>query len=153
MEKVVLTYGTFDLFHSGHLKLLARLKKLGTKLIVGVSTDEFNAGKGKKTIIPFQDRISIVENIKHVDLAIPEENWEQKVNDIKKYNVNIFGMGHDWEGKFDHLRQWCEVIYLPRTNGISSTEIKNSLKALDQNHIKEIKKSLDLISSIIEKLD
>lgn len=153
MEKIILTYGTFDLFHSGHLKLLERLKALGDKLIVGVSTDDFNASKGKTTIIPFQDRIEIVQSIKYVDIAIPETSWEQKPEDIKKFGVSIFGMGHDWQGKFDHLRALCQVIYLPRTDGISSTDIKSALKSLDHKHIQEIKKSLDLISSIIEKLD
>lgn len=121
-------------------------------MIVGVSTDEFNSGKGKKTIIPFEDRIEIVRNLKPVDLAIAETNWEQKISDIKKYNVTIFGMGYDWKGKFDHLNEWCEVIYLPRTDGVSSTNIKNSLNTLNQSNIAEIKKSLDLISSIIDRL-
>lgn len=153
MKKIVLTYGTFDLFHSGHLRLLERLKALGDELIVGVSTDNFNASKGKTTIIPFQDRIEIVQSIKYVDLAIPETSWEQKPDDIKRFGVSIFGMGDDWQGKFDHLGELCKIVYLPRTHGISSTEIKSSLKSLDNEHIKEIKKSLDLISSIIEKLD
>lgn len=152
-SKTILTYGTFDLFHSGHLKLLERLKKLGDRLIVGVSTDEFNEGKGKKTIIPFIDRISIVESIKYVDIAIPETNWEQKKDDIKEFNVEILGMGNDWEGKFDHLKDLCHVIYLPRTEGISSTEIKESLKPLNKLNTQEIKRSLEIISSIIEKLD
>jgi len=153
IEKTIITYGTFDLFHSGHLKLLKRLKQLGDKLIVGVSTDEFNAGKGKKTIIPFEDRISIIESIKYVDLAIPEKSWTQKSEDIQKFNVSILGMGNDWEGKFDNLNSLCKVIYLPRTEGISSTDIKNSLKPLNKFNTKEIKKSLDIISSIIESLE
>ena len=126
-EKIVLTYGTFDMFHIGHLNLLNRLKNLGSKLIVAVSTDEFNSIKGKKTLIPFEQRALIVQNIKCVDMVISEENWEQKIDDIKKYNVDIFAMGEDWEGKFDFLKDYCEVIYLPRTQNISTTELKKEL--------------------------
>lgn len=127
--KIVLTYGTFDMFHIGHLNLLQRLSALGDKLIVAVSTDEFNALKGKKTLIPYEQRAQIVGAIKGVDLVIPEENWEQKVDDIRRHNVDIFAMGNDWEGKFDFLKEHCDVIYLPRTEEISTTEIKKSLDA------------------------
>ena len=126
-EKIVLTYGTFDMFHIGHLNLLNRLKSLGDKLIVAVSTDEFNSIKGKKTLIPFEQRALIVQNIKCVDMVISEENWEQKIYDIKKYNVDIFAMGDDWKGKFDFLKDYCKVIYLPRTQNISTTELKKEL--------------------------
>lgn len=126
-EKIVLTYGTFDMFHIGHLNLLNRLKSLGDKLIVAVSTDEFNSIKGKKTLIPFEQRALIVQNIKCVDMVISEKNWEQKIDDIKKYNVDIFAMGEDWQGKFDFLKDYCEVIYLPRTQNISTTELKKEL--------------------------
>ena len=126
-EKIVLTYGTFDMFHIGHLNLLNRLKSLGDKLIVAVSTDEFNSIKGKKTLIPFEQRALIVQNIKCVDIVISEENWEQKIDDIKKYNVDIFAIGDDWQGKFDFLKNHCEVIYLPRTQNISTTELKKEL--------------------------
>lgn len=152
MKTTVLTYGTFDLFHHGHLKLLTRLKSLGDRLIVGVSTDEFNTGKGKKTIIPFADRIEIVQSLKCVDLAIPETDWEQKTRDISTYDASILGMGHDWEGKFDELNSLCRVVYLPRTDGISSTQIKSSLSSFDKYHIKKIKDSMDVIAEIIEKL-
>ena len=126
-EKIVLTYGTFDMFHIGHLNLLNRLKSLGDKLIVAVSTDEFNSIKGKKTLIPFEQRALIVQNIKCVDMVISEENWEQKIDDIKKYNVDIFAIGDDWQGKFDFLKDYCEVVYLPRTQNISTTELKKEL--------------------------
>ena len=126
-EKIVLTYGTFDMFHIGHSNLLNRLKSLGDKLIVAVSTDEFNSIKGKKTLIPFEQRALIVQNIKFVDMVISEKNWEQKIDDIKKYNVDIFAMGDDWQGKFDFLKDYCEVIYLPRTQNISTTELKKEL--------------------------
>ncbi len=120
----VITYGTFDLFHYGHLKILERSKALGDYLIVAVSSDEFNAVKGKKCVYPYKHRAQIVEAIKYVDQVIKEENWEQKVSDIQKYKVDIFVMGSDWEGKFDELAKLCKVVYLPRTPGISSTEIK-----------------------------
>lgn len=125
--KIIITYGTFDMFHIGHLKLLNRLSELGDKLIVAVSTDEFNALKGKKTLVPYEQRAQIVGAIKGVDLVIPEVNWEQKVDDIRRHNVDIFAMGNDWESKFDFLSPYCEVIYLPRTEDISTTEIKKSL--------------------------
>ena len=127
MSKTIITYGTFDMFHIGHLKLLQRLAKLGDKLIVAVSTDEFNEGKGKKTLIPYNQRAEIVENIKCVDMVIPEQNWEQKIDDIQKYNADIFAIGDDWQGKFDFLKEYCEVVYLERTDDISTTKLKKSL--------------------------
>lgn len=146
--KTVITYGTFDLFHIGHLKLLQRAKSFGDKLIVAVSTDEFNAIKGKKSIIPYDQRAEIVKNIKSVDMVIPEKNWEQKIEDIKKYNVDIFVMGEDWKGKFDYLKVYCEVIYLPRTEGISSTEIKQILQHISKLSTTELKKALDILTKI-----
>jgi glycerol-3-phosphate cytidylyltransferase len=128
-KKKIITYGTFDLFHIGHLKLLQRLKALGSELIVAVSSDEFNEKKGKKTVISYKQRAEIVENIKCVDMVIPENNWEQKIEDIEKYKIDIFAIGNDWEGKFDFLKKYCEVIYLDRTDGISSTQLKNALKS------------------------
>ena len=127
MKKTVLTYGTFDMFHIGHLKLLQRLSELGDELIVAVSSDEFNKLKDKTVLIPYEQRAEIVANIKCVDKVIPEENWAQKVEDIKKYNVDIFAMGNDWEGKFDFLSEHCEVVYLERTKDISTTQLKKSL--------------------------
>lgn len=126
-EKIVLTYGTFDMFHIGHLKLLQRLKLLGDKLIVAVSTDTFNELKGKKTLIPYEQRSLIVENIKCVDKVIAEHSWEQKIEDIKKYNVDVFAMGNDWDGKFDFLKDYCDVVYLERTKNISTTQLKQEL--------------------------
>ena len=126
--KKVLTYGTFDLFNIGHLNLLKRAKALWDYLIVAVSSDEFNAIKGKKCAIPDYERMAIVEAIKYVDEVIPEHNWDQKIDDVKKYDIDVFVMGSDWEGKFDFLKDYCEVVYLPRTQGISTTEIKAGLK-------------------------
>lgn len=124
----VITYGTFDLFHVGHLRLLERAKELAGadgKLIVAVSTDRFNwVEKHKKCTISDEDRMSIVRALKCVDMVISEDNWEQKKIDVAKYNVDIFVMGDDWRGKFDFLKEQCEVVYLPRTEGVSSTDIK-----------------------------
>lgn len=130
--KTVLTYGTFDLFHIGHLRLLERARALGDRLVVGVSTDEFNEIKGKKTLIPFEHRAAIVAGIRYVDLVIPEENWEQKIGDIKKHQVDIFVMGDDWKGKFDFLNDYCDTVYLNRTEGVSTTQFKNALAIVDQ---------------------
>lgn len=150
--KVVLTYGTFDLLHVGHLNLLERLRKLGDHLIVGVSTDEFNAGKGKRTVIPYADRARLVSALSCVDLVIPEECWEQKIEDVVKYDVDIFGMGEDWEGKFDELKRYCEVVSLSRTDGISSTQIKTMLSQLDKDHIDNLKCALELMSDIVSRM-
>jgi glycerol-3-phosphate cytidylyltransferase len=121
MQKVI-TYGTFDTFHYGHLELLKRAKSLGDYLVVGLSTDEFNNIKGKRSLFNYEKRKEWLESIKYVDLIIPEENWNQKEIDIRDYKIDIFTMGDDWRGKFDNLP--CEVIYLERTKGISSTQIK-----------------------------
>jgi len=115
------------MFHIGYLKLLQRLKELGDELIVAVSTDEFNLQKGKKVMIPYGQRAEIVANIKCVDMVIPENSWEQKIEDIKNYNIDIFAIGDDWQGKFDFLKEYCEVVYLPRTKDISTTKLKKSL--------------------------
>lgn len=126
--KTIITYGTFDLLHKGHVRLLQRAASYGDKLIVGLSTDEFNAGKGKRAYTSFEDRKFMLEAIKYVDLVIPENSWDQKAFDIQKFNVDALVMGNDWTGQFDDLRQYCEVIYLPRTDGVSTTQIKQDLK-------------------------
>ncbi|MFS8541803.1 MAG: glycerol-3-phosphate cytidylyltransferase [Tissierellales bacterium] len=123
----VITYGTFDLLHYGHINLLKRAKELGDYLIVGLSTNEFNEIKGKKCYFSYEERKKLLESIRYVDLVIPEKSWEQKVNDIKEFKVDILVMGDDWKGKFDYLKKYCEVIYLPRTPEISTTKIKNDL--------------------------
>ena len=134
--KRVLTYGTFDLLHYGHINLLKRAKALGDYLIVAVSTDEFNEIKGKRAYHNYETRKLMLEAVRYVDLVIPEDNWEQKIDDVKKYEVDIVVMGSDWAGsdKFDYLKEYCEVVYLDRTEGISTTKIKEDLKA------KELKK-------------
>ncbi|WP_062354083.1 glycerol-3-phosphate cytidylyltransferase [Bacillus kwashiorkori] len=125
--KKVITYGTYDLLHWGHINLLKRAKELGDYLIVALSTDEFNAGKNKKAYHTYENRKVVLEAIKYVDEVIPEYSWDQKIEDVKKHDVDIFVMGDDWEGKFDFLKDYCEVIYLPRTIGISTTKIKKDL--------------------------
>ena len=128
MRKVI-TYGTYDLLHYGHVKLLQRAKALGDYLIVALSTDEFNWNeKQKKCYFSYEERKSLLEAIRYVDLVIPENDWDQKRSDIVTYGVNVFVMGDDWKGKFDFLRDLCEVVYLPRTPEISTTKIKEELQ-------------------------
>ncbi|MFI3245857.1 MAG: glycerol-3-phosphate cytidylyltransferase [Ferrimonas sp.] len=128
--KVVITYGTFDVFHVGHLRLLKRAKMLGDYLIVALSTDEFNlTSKNKTAAISYEDRFEILNSIKYVDKVIAEESWNQKISDIKKYDVDVFVIGDDWRGEFDFLKESCDVCYLPRTENVSSTEIKMNIKA------------------------
>lgn len=127
-SRIVLTYGTFDIFHAGHVNILRRARQLGDELIVAVSTDEFNALKGKKSLFSYEERKLIVESSKYVDLVIPEENWEQKIDDVKRYDVSTFVMGHDWRGKFDFLKPYCDVIYLDRTPVISSSYYRNAIQ-------------------------
>lgn len=128
MMKRILTYGTFDLTHIGHINLLRQAKKLGDYLVVGLSTDSFNKQKNKGSIFPFEHRKVILEAIRFVDLVIAESNWEQKISDVQEFKINTFVMGDDWAGKFDYLKSYCEVIYLPRTAYISTTEIKSHIK-------------------------
>ena len=128
--KRILTYGTFDLLHYGHIRLLKRAKALGDYLIVALSTDEFNELKGKKAYYNYETRKLMLEAIRYVDLVIPEENWEQKINDVKEYKANVVVMGSDWAGsdRFNYLTDYCEVVYLDRTEGVSTTKIKEELK-------------------------
>jgi glycerol-3-phosphate cytidylyltransferase len=127
--KRVLTYGTFDLLHHGHIRLLQRAKALGDFLVVAVSTDEFNSGKGKMAFHDYETRKEIVEAIRYVDLVIPEYSWEQKIDDVQKYEIDIVVMGDDWAAsdRFDYLRDYCDLVFLPRTEGISTTGIKEDL--------------------------
>ncbi|MGP1434415.1 MAG: glycerol-3-phosphate cytidylyltransferase [Catonella sp.] len=127
--KRVITYGTFDLLHYGHVNILRRAKEYGDYLIVAISTDEFNWNeKGKKCYFSYEQRKQLVESIRYVDLVIPEESWEQKIEDVKLYKADTFVMGDDWKGKFDFLKEYCNVVYLPRTPEISTTQIKNDLQ-------------------------
>lgn len=127
--KRVLTYGTFDLLHYGHINILKRAKALGDYLVVALSTDEFNEIKGKKAYHDYETRKLMLEAVRYVDLVIPEKTWEQKIDDIKRYEIDVLVMGDDWAGsdKFDYLKDYCEVVYLPRTEGVSTTKIKQEL--------------------------
>ncbi|GAA1808248.1 glycerol-3-phosphate cytidylyltransferase [Nesterenkonia flava] len=128
--KRILTYGTFDLLHWGHIRLLKRAKALGDYLIVGASTDEFVVEKAHRASYhPHEVRRSMLQAVRYVDLVIPEETWEQKLNDIRKYQVDTVVMGSDWEGseRFEFLRDYCELVYLPRTDGVSTSKIRRDL--------------------------
>ena len=127
--KRVITYGTFDLLHYGHIELLRRSKALGDYLVVALSSDEFNWNcKQKKCYFPYEERKRMLEAIRYVDLVVPEENWEQKATDVEKYHIDTFVIGDDWSGKFDFLKEKCEVVYLPRTPEISTTKLKRDLQ-------------------------
>lgn len=126
--KRVITYGTFDLLHYGHINLLQRAKARGDYLVVALSTDEFNwDSKQKKCYFTYEERKKLLEAVRYVDLVIPEESWEQKVSDVQEYHIDTFVIGDDWTGKFDFLKDYCEVVYLPRTPEISTTQIKKDL--------------------------
>lgn len=126
-QRTVLTYGTFDLFHPGHVQLLKRARELGTRLVVGLSTDQFNALKGKTSVMNFEDRKAVLESCRYVDEVIAEEHWDQKVDDAKRLGADVFVMGDDWAGKFDFMAEHCTVVYLARTPEVSSTQIKQRM--------------------------
>jgi len=129
--KRVITYGTFDLLHYGHINLLQRAKALGDYLVVALSTENFNRNsKNKVCYFSYEKRKQMLEAIRYVDLVIPEENWEQKREDVKLYKIDTFVMGDDWKGKFDFLKDLCEVTYLERTPEISTTQIKEDFNVL-----------------------
>lgn len=127
MGKRILTYGTYDFLHIGHINILKRAKSLGDYLLVGLSTDEFNMAKKKSSHSSFSERKEILESIKYVDEVFAEKSWDQKIRDVQKYNIDIFIMGDDWSGEFDFLMEFCQVLYLPRTKGVSTSIIKNNL--------------------------
>lgn len=150
--KTVITYGTFDLLHVGHIRLLKRLSALGDQLIVGISSDEFNEIKGKKSFFSFTERSEILESCKYVTAVFPEHHWEQKRDDIANYKADIFAMGDDWFGKFDDLSDICEVVYLPRTEDISTTAIKKSLSNVNITELDKIETSLHDVINIVKTL-
>jgi len=133
--KKVITYGTYDLLHRGHINLLKRAKAMGDYLVVGLSSDEFNAIKNKKAFYSYEERKLVLEAIRYVDEVIPEHTWEQKAQDIMDREIDVFVMGDDWSGKFDHLKEHCEVVYLPRTDGVSTTQIKAQLRVTESSNI------------------
>ena len=127
--KRVITYGTYDLLHYGHISLLKRARALGDFLMVALSSDEFNAGKGKQAYFSYEERKVMLEAIRYVDLVVPELTWGQKTEDIAKYGIDVFVMGDDWNGEFDdQLKGLCEVVYLPRTPEVSTTRIKSDMR-------------------------
>jgi len=148
--KTVLTYGTFDLFHIGHVNLLRRLSELGDRLVVGLSSDEFNTEKGKTVIIPYEQRKVILESCRYVDGVFPEQNWQQKRQDIRDQNADIFAMGDDWIGKFDDLGDLCDVVYLPRTKDVSTTEVKQLVKALHDDKMTEIRAHVQFLAKLTD---
>jgi glycerol-3-phosphate cytidylyltransferase len=148
----VITYGTFDLFHVGHVNLLRRLRALGDRLVVGCSTDEFNAVKGKKTVMPYVHRATILSSIRYVDKVFPEQDWAQKRDDIRREGAAIFAMGEDWAGKFDDLADACEVVYLPRTQDVSTTEIRQWVNAMHAERIDELRRALERVDAIARQL-
>lgn len=131
--KRVITYGTYDLLHYGHIELLRRAREMGDYLIVALSSDEFNRIKNKKSYYNYEQRKMMLESIRYVDLVIPEEGWGQKEKDVERYDIDTFVMGHDWEGEFDFLKDTCEVIYLRRTEGISTTKVKKELYGKEEH--------------------
>lgn len=146
---IAITYGTFDLFHVGHVNLLERIKSKCDYLIVAVSTDEFNLSKGKRSVFPFEQRMKIVQSLRCVDMTIPESSWDQKVEDIQKYKVDKFVMGDDWAGKFDFLKNYCEVEYLERTKDISTTDVKHIISSISKEKIQDLKKVIEIIEGFI----
>ena len=148
--KTVITYGTFDLFHVGHVRLLQRLRELGDRLVVGCSTDEFNALKGKKALIGYEDRVEVLRSCRYVDEVFPENNWNQKRNDVQRFAADIFAMGDDWVGKFDFLSDQCQVVYLPRTENVSSTEIRQIVRSLHQDELRTVRSAA---LHVVELLD
>jgi glycerol-3-phosphate cytidylyltransferase len=148
----IITYGTFDLFHVGHVRLFQRLKSLGDKVVVGCSTDEFNRLKGKSTIIPYEQRVEVLLACRHVDGVFPENNWEQKRDDILREGASIFAMGDDWAGKFDDLSDIVKVIYLPRTLGISTTEVRQIVNSMFEERITELRKAYDQLGIHVKTL-
>lgn len=134
--KTIITYGTFDLLHRGHIELLRRAREMGDRLVVGLSTDEFNAKKNKRAFFKYEERKLILESIRYVDMVFAEDSWDQKSTDIRNHGAQLLVMGADWAGKFDDLKNLCEVIYLPRTEGISTSTVKARLSLTkDQNII------------------
>lgn len=140
----VLTYGTFDLLHYGHIRLLKRAKELGDYLVVAISTDDFNEKKGKKSYFSYDVRAEMVSAIKYVDMVIPEETWEQKLDDVISNDIDVVVMGNDWAGsdKFDYLKDYCDVVFLDRTEGISTTKIKGDLNLVEEEkkNVKSLKR-------------
>ena len=152
MATTVLTYGTFDLFHVGHVRLLKRLRAIGDRLVVGLSSDEFNKVKGKNVIIPYKDRKEILMSCRYVDDVFMENCWEQKREDLIREKADIFAMGDDWAGKFDDLDDIVNVLYLPRTKDISTTDLKTVMKEINEEKVREARNVARHLLDIVEKI-
>ena len=150
--RTVITYGTFDLFHVGHVRLLKRIRDLGDRLVVGLSSDEFNKVKGKKVIIPFADRKEILLSCRYVDDVFQENTWEQKREDIIREKAEMFAIGDDWAGKFDDLDDIVKVLYLPRTKDISTTELKTVIREINAEKLHEAKNVADHLVDLLRKI-
>lgn len=150
--RTVITYGTYDIFHTGHLALLKRARALGNRLVVGISSDEFNRMKGKRSFFSFEERAKIVEELKCVDEVFREDDWDQKRADIINRGAHVFVMGNDWDGKFDELKDICEVVYLERTQGVSSTEIKQALARIDAVAIEQLRAAISAAAEIVKAI-
>lgn len=150
--RTVITYGTFDLFHFGHVNLLRRLRELGDRLVVGCSSDEFNTLKGKSTVMPWVQRAEILRACRYVDDVFPEESWEQKREDIRRERADIFAMGDDWAGRFDALADLCQVIYLPRTRDVSTTELRQMVNLMHADKVAELRRMVVQIGDVVDRL-
>ena len=148
----VITYGTFDLFHIGHVNLLRRLKQLGDRLVVGCSTDEFNALKGKQSLVSYEHRAAILQSCRFVDGVFPEDSWDQKPGDIQRERADIFAMGDDWVGKFDDLGTLCRVVYLPRTENVSSTELRQVIDLFKQEEVHRLEASAEHLLQLVRRM-
>jgi glycerol-3-phosphate cytidylyltransferase len=152
MTTVVTYGGTFDLFHIGHVRLLKRLRGLGDRLVVGLSSDEFNSVKNKNAIIPYEDRRELLLSCRYVDDVFQENSWEQKRDDLQRENASIFAMGDDWIGKFDDLQDVVKVVYLPRTQNVSTTELKTVITQIYDEKLREIRNVASHLNALIDKL-
>lgn len=150
--KTVITYGTFDMFHVGHVRLLKRLRGLGDRLIVGCSTDEFNAIKGKKSLMSYDQRMEVLQSCRYVDDVFPESDWDQKRADLQRFSADVFAMGDDWVGKFDFLSDLCQVVYLPRTENISSTEIRQMVRALLEDELRHVRSAAAHVVDLLDAM-
>lgn len=150
--KTVLTYGTFDLFHVGHVNLLRRLRGLGDRLVVGCSTDAFNQTKGKQTVMPYKHREQILRSSRYVDDVFPEASWDQKRDDILRESAAIFAMGDDWVGHFDDLGALCEVVYLPRTRDVSTTDVRQWVSAMQAEKISTLNAAVEQLQRLVRQL-
>lgn len=149
----ILTYGTFDMLHVGHVRLLQRLHEVADRVIVGVSSDAFNSSKGKRAMLSEEDRLEIVSSLRYVHHSFLESSWEQKEVDIARFGADAIAMGDDWIGRFDHLRSHCAVLYLPRTEGVSSSALRATMAPLLADRVGALKDALDAVSALLANFE